>query len=270
MADASITIQLEGSEANGGDLQLSEFINELSAIKNALRLTEKTVLDRAEHSVVYRVTNLSHSSPARVTISVSSKEPIYRDVPRRITRRFTTALSAVRRNHRYAERLDIKTLEAFKAIASPATKHDLKVLVLSEGSRPISIDRDFDRKISRLIAATEEERDQLFGRIERVDIHNKNVFDIYPTVGPDRVRCTASLRLLGQVLSAVGKKVAVDGWALYRKGEPFPHGMRVENIEIYPSDEELPKLQQLHGIALDATDGRSSEEFVRELRDARW
>jgi hypothetical protein len=55
MADAFIIVELEGDEAAGGDLQLGQFIEELTAIRNALRQTERTVLRRDEYAVRYRV-----------------------------------------------------------------------------------------------------------------------------------------------------------------------------------------------------------------------
>lgn len=270
MADALITIQLEGAVITGGDLQLGQFIEELSAIRNALRQTERVVLRRDEHAVNYRVVNLTHSSPARVTIAISSREPAYRDIPRRISRRFTSSLNLVRRGHRYAERLDLRTLETFKALASPAAKHDIRLVVETDQKRSVPIDKAFDTSVTRLLVGDERERDELIGRVERVDIHNKNVFDIYPPVGPDRVRCIAPKKIQSEVVAAIGRFVSVEGVALYRKDAPFPYAMKVESITPRKADADLPTMRSLHGIAPKATDGLSPEEFVRELRDVYW
>jgi len=270
MADAFITVQLEGDEEAGGDLQLSQFIEELTAIRNALRQTERVVLKREENAVRYKVTNLTHSSPAKVTIAISSREPAYRDVPARISRRFASSLDVVRRNHRYAERLDLRTLETFKAIASPAIKNGIRVMVTTSLNRTVRLDRDFDISLTRLIAGDERERDELVGRVERVDIHNKNMFDIYPVIGPDRVRCNAPRRLQSAIVAAIGKTVSVEGVALYRKDSAFPYAMRVEAIHSRRTDDELPTMQSMHGLAPEATDGVSGEEFVRKLRNADW
>jgi hypothetical protein len=268
--DAFITVELEGDEATDGDLQLGQFIEELSAIRNALRQTERLVLRREENAVRYRVTGLSHSSPSKVTIGISSREPAYVNVPKRISRRFTYSLRVVRRNHRYAERIDMKTLETLKAIASPAAKHGIRVNVSAERDRVIHIDREFDFQVTRLIAGDERERDELVGRVERVDIHNKNMFDIYPLIGPERVRCNAPKRMQEKIVAAIGKTVLVEGWALYRKDSPFPYAMRVEDIHLRAPDNELPTMQSVHGIAPDATDGVRAEDFVRKLRNAYW
>jgi len=166
MADAFITVELEGDDASGGDLQLGEFIDELTAIRNALRQTERIVLRREENAVRYRVTGLSHSSPSKVTIAISSREPAYTALPRRISRRFASSLRVVRKNHRYAERLDLRTLETFKAIASPTTKRGIRLLVSNEQNQSVKIDKDFDVQVTRLIAGDERERDELVGRVD--------------------------------------------------------------------------------------------------------
>lgn len=270
MADALITIQMEGIEADGGDVRLGDFIEELSAIKNALRHTERIVVKSDTHAVNYRVVDLSHSSPAKVTVAITSRDPVYRDTPRKISRRFTSSLRLVCSSHRYGERLDMKTLEAFQGITAPTKKHVSKVTVTGERNKSIQIDKEFDRNLQRLFERDESERDEIIGRVERVDIHNKNQFDIYPAIGATRIRCSAPSRLHADIINAVGKLVSVDGWALYRKDTSFPYAMKVEKIEVYEDDEDLPKMSDLHGIAPDATGDKSPEDFIRELRDAYW
>ena len=164
----------------------------------------------------------------------------------------------------------MKTLEAFQSITSPTKKHVSKITVTGERNQTVQIDQQFDRSLKRLLEGDESELDEIIGRVERVDIHNKNQFDIYPAVGPERVRCSAPKSLQDQVISAIGKTVSVAGWALYRKDSPFPHAMRVEEIHSRRSDHELPTMESMHGIAPDATGGLSGEDFVRKLRNAYW
>jgi hypothetical protein len=271
MADAFITIQLEGIPEDGGDVRLGEFIEELGAIRTALRLTERLLIQSDTQSVDYKIVNLSHSSPAKVTIGITSREPVYRDTPRKISRRFTSALQMVRRGHRYASRLDPRTLEAFQSITAPTKKHVSQITVTGERNQSVRIDQQFERSLARLLEGDESERDEIIGRVERVDIHNKNQFDIYPVIGSSRIRCSAPNRLQKEIRAAIGRTVAVDGWALYRKDSPFPYAMKVEDIgPPLEEDEDLPKMEDLRGIAPDATDGKKPEDFIRELRDASW
>jgi hypothetical protein len=270
MPDAQITIQIEGIAEDGGAVRLADFLEELNAVKNALRQTERVVVKSEERAVEYKIIKLSQSSPAIVTIDIAPRDPVYSHTPRKISRRFTTSLSMVRRGHRYASSLDLRTLETFQGINAPVKKHISRVTVIGENSQPVQIDQQFERSLKRLLEGDERERDEIVGRVERLDIHNKTQFDIYPMIGSSRIRCTAPKRLYSKILSSVGQWVAVDGWALYRKDGPFPYAMKVEEISPRKTDEELPLMSSLHGIAPNATDGKSAEDFVRELRDAYW
>ncbi len=271
MADSLITIQLEGALGDNGDVRLSDFLEELSAIKNALRQTERVVIKSDEHAVDYRIVKLSQSSPARVTLRVAARDPIYNHAPRKITRRFNTSLRMVRRGHRFAALLDSRTLEAFQAMNAPTKKNLGSVTVIDEREQQVVvIDQQFERGLNRLLDGDERERDEIVGKLERLDIHNKTQFDIYPIIGATRIRCTASKSLHKKIVASIGQWVTVDGWAIYRKDSPFPHAMKVEDIFPRKGDEELPLMTSLHGIAPDATEGKSPEDFIRDLRDAYW
>ena len=270
MADAFLTIELEGIDEDGGNVRFGEFIHELSAVRNALKRTQRLVLKTDTDAIEYKVVNLSHSSPARITVSISSTDPVYKDQPKRISRRFTYGLAAVRQNHRYARNIDTKTLEIFRDISAPTKKHVSRITVTGEGNRSVQIDKKFEHNVSRLLEVDQVERDEIVGRVERADIHGKNVFDIYPVLGSPKVRCTTPFSMREEVLTLLGKTISVDGWTQYRKDQDFPHAMKV--IKIYPrqSDQDLPKMADLHGMAPDATDGLSGEDFIRKLRDAHW
>lgn len=270
MADSFIKIQIEGVAEDSGDIRLGDFIEELTAVRNALRQTERVVIRSDERAVDFKIVKLTQSSPAEVTIKVVSRDPSFSHAPRNITRRFTTSLRMVRRGHRYAASLDSKTLETFQALNAPTKKHLSRVTVSGEHAQSVSIDQQFDRGLNRILSVDYRERDEILGRLERLNIHNTTQFDIYPPLGSSRIRCTAPKRLYQKILGGVGQWVLVDGWALYQKDSPFPYAMTVEDINPKTKDEDLPTMSGLHGIAPDATDGKSAEDFVRELRDAHW
>jgi hypothetical protein len=270
MPDAVITVQIEGIEEDGGAIRLTDFLEELTAVRNALRQTERIVLKSEDRAVEYKVIKLSQASPATVTIGIAPRDPVYIHTPQKISKRFTTSLRMVRRGHRFASNLDSRTLETFQGINAPTKKHISRVTVTGENNQSIQIDQQFERSLQRLLEGDVRERDEIVGKLERLDIHNKTHFDIYPIIGSPRIRCTASKSLQEKIVACGGRWVSVDGWALYRKDSPFPYAMKVEDISLRKKDEELPLLSSLHGIAPNATDGEVAEDFVRELRNAYW
>lgn len=269
MPEECITVEMEGSDEDGGDVRLVEFIEELNAVHSALRHVQQWVTTDA-NPVSYRVLKLSHSSPSRVTIGIIPRTPVHAETPRRMSRRFAYALQTVRRKHRYSQNVDPQVLESFTRVTSPLDKNMKSIKFLRNQESAIRVDRQFALNLKEILMNEYEERDEIVGMIEALNIHDKAQFHIYPPIGAAKILCRAPVSLRADVSNNAGKKVAVDGWALYRKDAPFPHMMRVERITPLPSDDELPRLSDLHGIAPDATKGEKPEDFVRGLRDARW
>jgi hypothetical protein len=270
MAEERITIEIEGKDDDAGELRLSDFIRELEALGTSLRRTQAEVTDDA-NAVSYRVTGLSYASPYRVTVGIRAKTPIHSATPRRIARRFTSSLRMVRRNHRYARAVDPEVLESMKGLVSPISKTVKSVNVYRETEPKVVIDQQFSRNLDRLTATAELERDEIAGRLEQLNVHSRNnQFHIYPSIGPKRILCKASMKHRDDILANAGKRVLVEGLAHYRKDFPFPHEITVTDIFPLPQDKDLPLLSDLHGIAPGATGDLSPEDFVRELRDVHW
>ena len=80
--------------------------------------------------------------------------------------------------------------------------------------------------------------------------------------------CSFSPDKIEEAREALGRKIRVLGELTYPKGNDFPKDVRVQTIEFLPEDDDLPSLTDLRGIAPDITGDLSSEEFVRNLRDA--
>lgn len=46
-----------------------------------------------------------------------------------------------------------------------------------------------------------------------------------------------------------------------------PYEMDVEEIEIHPSEQNLPTMSELRGVAPDALEGQTTEEFLWDIRN---
>jgi hypothetical protein len=73
---------------------------------------------------------------------------------------------------------------------------------------------------------------------------------------------------LERAKSGVGQTVRVYGLVTYLARDSHPSSVRVEEIDILSTDEELPSLMDLRGAAPDLTGNLSSEDFIREVRRA--
>ena len=71
-------------------------------------------------------------------------------------------------------------------------------------------------------------------------------------------------------LLGIDKYVEVFGVLTYKPNENFASDVAVENIEVFPNENELPKLGELRGIKPDITGSLKSEDFVRKQRNSDW
>src|SRR5260370_42563342 len=80
------------------------------------------------------------------------------------------------------------------------------------------------------------------GRLERLNLHNRNEFVIYPPVPGVQVTCLFPEELFSQVQAAIKQNITVSGRLVFRPGSAFPERVHVRRIEIHPAAEKLPQL----------------------------
>ena len=151
---------------------------------------------------------------------------------------------------------------------TPVRKGVLRVSIKSE-TDVVKINKNVKTPIDAAVPSEAESIGTVEGRLEFLNIHGGgNLFRIYSPIPPEKVDCFFSPDKIEQAREAVGRKIRVLGKLTYPKGENFPRSVKVVSIELLPEDDDLPSLGDLRGIAPDITGDLSSEEFVRNLRDA--
>ncbi len=264
MAGKTIPIQLEGDPADDGHVRLTDFIQQLEAVANALKHTERLISHSEERSLNYRIVDLSHSSPATVVIEAIPQKPDA-DVSDRTVKRFLTTMRMIEKKGRVPHDIDLDALQAYRQLGSVLDKH-VSELSFKNGKRQISIDKEFKHKVDHIIGPDELVEGSICGTLEWLNIHNTNRFNIYPTVGPAKVVCDFPHRIREKVKLGIDRYVRVFGKLRYKKRDDFPYGMIVDDLDTLPPENELPTLDDLRGIAPDATGNQTAEEFVESLR----
>ena len=135
--------------------------------------------------------------------------------------------------------------------------------------RVCKLDDRFREKLGNARRLEEKMIGTIDGKLEQINIHNNaNTFRIYPSLpAASSISCKFSQELLEHVQGALGYFVSVSGECFYRPDAPFPYKIKVQEMRVLPPSSALPSLIELRGIAPEATGGKSSEQFVRELRD---
>ncbi len=264
-----IIFKIEGPEQNNHHLELSVFVDKTKQFLDLLKSSSK---DSGEDNAVFHVVRLSHSSPATIECEPKGQHT---------TPSAVTAFESVRRN------LDLAINEEAHNLSNPVLSNMEKLAqfnhqkiswaeihVISDDAEGEHIYKlnDHFREILRMARSAEEKViSTIDGKLEQINIHkNANTFTIYTSLPHiSSVACKFPDDLLGNVQSALGKFVSISGECTYRPEALAPYKINVQEMNILPPSRDLPSLDDLCGIAPDATEGKPSEQFVRELRD-KW
>jgi hypothetical protein len=256
VAGRRIKVEIKGSSEDGGFLRLTEFLQQLDAIKTALKHTERLASGSEERAVYYRIVELKMSSPATVVLEETAiRTPERRArLPRTpITKRLVSTLSQIERQGKKPPSADLPALEAYRNVGTLLHRHVEGVKISSNG-KAVSIGETFNKQIDKIIGPDEVMKGSLTGVLLQINLHNTTRFEIYPPVGPVRVACDFPAELKPKVISGIDRNVRVIGDLRYKKWAAFPHAITAADVEVFPLDKDLPTLMDLRGIASDEPD----------------
>ncbi len=259
----SLTIELL-PEAD--DLRLDDFIEELEALKGALRETERLVTGR-EPSLFFRIVRLQKSSPATVELQAVSNATDERAQPQfasYVIRNLTANLRVIGNRKRLPKRIDVPALNAYREMTEPLERHGLEVIIKS-GPNSIKINRTFREAIEAVMGEDEVSYGSITGHIEGMNTHSRRSFRLYPAIGPHRVLGSFKRRDRAKFASGMDKYVTVWGNIKYKTWDKFPYAIDADDIEVH--EQPHAPFNQLRGIAPNATGPLTSTEYLDTIRD---
>ncbi len=262
-----VSFKIEGPDKNNHHLELSVFVEKTKQFLDLLKTSAK---DSGEDNAVFHVVRLSHSSPATIECERAGQDALP-DI---------AAFNDIVRNLNFVEdrqtrNLSHPVLSAMEKLAQFSSKKIAwaEIQTISSDAdeeRVYKLDGRFRNNLREARHAEEKVISTIDGKLEQINIHNNaNTFRIYTTLPHmPSVACKFPKELIGKVQDALGAFVSVWGECIYRPDAAFPYKIDVREMTPLPPSEELPSLRDLFGIAPDATGDKTSEQFVRELRDA--
>jgi len=267
MKKTQIKIIIEGMPEDNGLLRANAFISELYAITKNILKVDKLISGRGTPSFYLRIVELSYGSPAIVVMDAVPENPDI-DLRDKTMNKFYSAYQNIETGTLERKEIEYSLIEGLIETTSIIGKSIYSTRIITDGY-DLNLTREFKAKLDMILAPEEKTKGFVRGMLEYINIHHgKNIFRIYPDVGPIKITCHFPAELMKSAIAAVGKYVEVKGELRYKAVSKYAHEIIVEEIEIFPSDEELPTLYDLRGIAPNLTGDLSSEEFVRKIRNA--
>jgi len=259
-------IVFEGSPSDEGDVRLHSFSRFLYSLERALGEVDKRVAKGDDETVVYRITDLTHSSPATVEIQATTLKGS-EDVGVAICNEFFDILGSIESGTGY-ERYNSSLLSEFAALGLKPGYAFSKVSFRRNGTR-LDLVRDLTPIVNNLIGPDELSTGSVVGRLEAINVHSERRFTIYPSAGPSMVQCIFPATLMEEAIKAFGSNVKVEGKLRYKKIDIHPHRIDVDSIEAYPRNDELPSFFDIEGAWAHVKFDLSPVALVRRLRESK-
>jgi hypothetical protein len=267
MEQNSFKIQITGAFEDNEHVRLTDFIEQLNAIKETLNELDKKLSKTSTTTVDYKIVDLSHSSPSSVVLEAIPLDPNNNNTVQ-IIDRFFEGIEKIN-SGTAPEDFDSNMLERFGKIGK-SYKRRINRVMFFRNSTSVQIGETFEAKIKQIVGEDKLYDGSVEGTLEMINLHRGvNKFNIYPIIGVQKITCHFPNKLLKDAISSVGRYINVTGKLIYKERDKFPYKIDVQSIEIYPEENELPNIFDLRGIAPDMIGNISSEEFVRRGRDGK-
>jgi hypothetical protein len=265
MPENKLKIQFRAN-APDENLTLEDFCRQVTDFNTALSGLDQHISFRKKSTVLYRVVDLAHSSPAQMTIEATGLEDSLEDNSAKIFPAFIRIIETLNARKGYQD-LPRSVLEPIYRIAKSVSGNIKEIRITTADSTVFVTDR-----ISLLLADFLETEKiaagSVRGVIEIINLHaGTNTFRIYPVIGASYINCWFPKELKEKAKAAVDHYVRVSGRLHYRLGCEHPYQIDVDEIETMPDESTLPTLGSFKGIIKASN---SAEELLEEERHGQW
>jgi hypothetical protein len=261
MSAPSLPFTVEGSDADGGAVLFNDLRAFMKALADCLTLVEKRTLGTAE--LRHRIADMQSSSAHMTLEPAPRKKAAQSDSGRVVYETFEKTVANLEAGRDIDSRFGQEDLKEFRKLAQLTLGGKKKVQVAGT-----QITTQFVANIDKLLGGTTKSKGSVKGRVEKLNVHDRHEFSLYPPIGGCVVTCTFDEDKFAQVQQAIKQNVTVHGTLTYRGDNPYPERVQVDFIDVHPADDTLPKLSEMGGT-LTSSDfgGMGSVEFVRKIRD---
>ncbi len=263
MKNDRLTIRVVGKEEY---VPLSSF---LDVVNNTLTILDGIARDLTPDQrdrIEWRIVSVSMNSPLTMVIEGQSEEAT--EVTHTAIHAYTSGLRAIEESSSFAPpHFTLPRLDAARRIANVLNDGIGAVTFYEEDTPPVTPTQQFTANVSKLIPQEYAEEGSLEGTLEMITIHKQRVFAVYDRFTGKRVECRFTDENLTVARDALGHRVTIYGRIRFTR-EGDPKSVIVQEIEVMPSQSELPQFSDLEG--LDITGGVDPAEYVRRLRDDAW
>lgn len=247
------------------------------ALESALDMLRSVEADfvGSDAEVRWEVVRVRMGSPLRLTFSprVTGRagaknipERSSRSLGRKIVRACLQGVRGIESAPTMPAHFNEEALDAARKLAKVSENQGPSLTLSSNASGTVTLTENAVRNIEEVRAKARLYVDfaTIEGQLEVVSAHGRRSFFVWEALTNQRVECFGTDEHFKQALLLIEKRVAVAGRVSYRNH--VPKSIQVESMSGMPDIGELPQPKDIGPINI--TDGLTSEEHVRRLRNA--
>lgn len=235
----TISLTLEGVQADNQHVRLDDFVSKLRAIQDALNCIDREV--NGKETLYCRVVDLSHSSPATVKLEVVLRKHLnnpkaraaYGGSPQIVHHRFFESLTSIRFKNERIENTSEETIEAFSELIDGLGDAFTSGAIYN-GNASIPLDVGFSENLNNQFTPRYKSNGSVVGDLLAISFAKGSKFYLYPQIGPTSVACDfskASPEIEKQARACIKKRVRVFGTKWFRPTSGLPFRVNVQRIE---------------------------------------
>lgn len=255
----TLQLKLVGQAEDSGLVYFSDFREFCDAVALCLRRTEAIVSSR-KGRIRYRIVGLEVASASVTLEAVKPKQG--RDNRKQVIGLFQRTVTAIQRGRKVDPRMSSSDLGLFKKLVAPLSKTASELWV---GEQLLT--GDYLANIDKLLNNLMPSHGAVRGRLEKLNVHNKLEFVLFPPIAGHAITCSFPESLVDDIRQAIKRSVTVRGTLFFQSDKAYPDRVKVDTIEIHPYDDNLPRLVDLRGMAPGCTGGLTAVEFTQALRN---
>lgn len=258
MQNARLTLHLEPEE--GHYVPLDTFVGALTHFRRMLRGLGTSVPGQRQ-GLTWLVTDLQIGS------ALAAVDPVG-DAETGLTKSTIAmqGLDALEHEQPPAPSFPIESMEAARDLADLGEKAKIRTFIRGLDRRLQVTGKTAMTANRLLVVAVWEDLGTVEGSLEMVTVHERYQCNIYESITGRRVECYFKAEDLDIIKAGLGRRVQARGLVRYT-GRGDILSVRADHIDILPEEHQLPSIGDVVGLVHDISEGLTTEQHIRRLRD---
>jgi hypothetical protein len=236
----SLTVDIDGSL-----LPFDKFRKAQEELASILHEVDQNLGEKKRPSVNWVVSSVTSGS-VHLTIEGVATERVAKAAIAEVITTVETGIATLEERPERPPFFSDRALESAKCLAALIGK-DILTIQVGANSKRVNLTQHLVANVDELIGAHYKSFGSVEGVLNAIDLNRRPLFRIYDLLTGKGVKCHFTPEFIDKIKDALGKRVSVYGLISSREdGQKV--SVEVENMEVFPSEIELPRIEDIIGI----------------------